>query len=151
MELLLSIKPKYSEKIFSGKKRYEFRKQKPRRVVDRIFIYESHPSKNIVGWFSVKKIHSGCPEDIWMKCKSLSGLEEKNYFNYCKGSKIIYAFEIDKTFEFDNPINPLEIVSDFKPPQSFKYIDDSTLYKKLENKFDHIFKGELKQETIEVY
>lgn len=148
MKLLLSIKPKYSEKIFSGEKKYEFRKQKPKRVIDRVFIYECGPSKNIVGWFSVKRIHSGSPEEIWMKCKNLSGIERKNYLNYCNGRKVIYAFEIDEIFQFENPIDPFKIISDFKPPQSFSYLDGSIMYKSLENKLDDIFKCEWKQETL---
>lgn len=148
MELLLSIKPKYSEKIFSGEKKYEFRKQKPRRVIDRVFIYECGPSKNIVGWFSVKGIHSGSPEEIWMKCKNLSGIEKKNYVSYCNGRKVIYAFEINETFQFDNPIDPFEMVSDFKPPQSFSYLDGSIICKKLENRLDRNFKRGGKQETL---
>lgn len=147
MKVLLSIKPKYSEKIFSGEKRFEFRKQKPKRVVDKIFIYESRPSQNIVGWFSIKRIHSGHPEEIWMKCKSSSGLDEKSFFNYCNGSKIIYAYEIDEIFQFDEPINPFKIVSDFKPPQSFKYLDDSIINKKL--RLDNVFQGELEQKMID--
>lgn len=148
MEVLLSIKPKYSEKIFSGEKKYEFRKQKPKRVIDRVFMYECHPSKNIVGWFRIKRIHSGRPEEIWTKCKTLSGLDEENYLNYCNGSKVIYAFEINETFQFDEPIDPFKIVSDFKPPQSFAYLDDPMICKKLENRLDHIFKGNGKQEMM---
>lgn len=135
----MSIKPKYSEKIFSGEKKYEFRKQRPKRVINRIFIYECDPSKNIVGWFSVKQIHSGSPEEIWRKCKSLGGIEKKNYLNYCNGRKIIYAFEIKETFQFDEPIDPFESISDFKPPQSFTYLDGSIMSKTLENKVELCF------------
>ena len=137
MKLLLSIKPEYSEKIFSGEKRYEFRKQKPKRVIDKVFIYECSPSRNIAGWFSVKRIHSGSPEEIWERCKNWSGIEKNRYLNYCNGSKVIYAFEINETFKFDNPINPLKIISDFKPPQSFTYLDGSIIYETLENSQNH--------------
>ena len=123
MEILLSIKPKYSEKIFSGEKRYEFRKQKPRRFVNRVFIYESSPSKVIVGWFSVKRIHSGSPEEIWERCKDFSGIDKKNYISYCNGAKIIHALEINEIFKFDDPIDPCETIPDFKPPQSFRYLE----------------------------
>lgn len=134
MKILLSIKPEYTEKIFSGAKKYEFRKQKPRLVIERVFIYECHPSKNIVGWFSVKRVLSGSPKKIWEKCKNLSGIERKEYFTYCNGKRVIYAFEIDETFQFDNPIDPFEIISDFKPPQNFTYLDGSKIFKPLENK-----------------
>lgn len=122
MELLLSIKPTYSKKILSGEKKYEFRKRKPKQRIDQVFIYESSPSKAIVGSFTVKQIHSGTPEKIWEKCKNFSGIKEKNYFEYCNGSRIIYAIEIDDFVKFDEPIDPFQCFSDFNPPQSYLYI-----------------------------
>jgi len=125
MKLLLSIKPEYSGKIFSGEKKYEFRKRKPTRAIDKVFVYECSPSKNIVGWFSIKWIHSGSPEDIWDRCKKSSGIKKDSYLAYCNGTKIIYAFEINETFKFNKPIDPFKIISDFRPPQSFVYLDGS--------------------------
>jgi predicted transcriptional regulator len=133
MKLLLSIKREYSEKIFSGEKKYEFRKQKPKGVINKVFVYECSPSKNIVGWFSVKSIHAGSPEEIWERCKNSGGIGKSNYLTYCNGTKVIYAFEIDETSRFDNPIDPFEIIADFKPPQSFAYLDGSVLFNTLEN------------------
>lgn len=127
MNILLSIKREYTEKIFSGEKRYEFRKQKPNLSFERIFIYECRPSKNIVGFFSVNRILSGSPREIWKKCKHSSGIEKENYFTYCNGKNRIYAFEIDEVFQFNCPINPLEIIPDFKPPQNFTYLDSSII------------------------
>ena len=123
MNILLSIKPEYVEKIFSGKKTYEFRKRRPREAVSKFFVYESHPSKRIVGWFSVRRIHSGSPAEIWKRCKYSSGIKIQNYLIYCRDKKTVHAFEIDETFRFDDPINPFDIFRDFRPPQDFMYLD----------------------------
>lgn len=133
MNVLLSIKPRYTKKIFSGEKKYEFRKQKPKEIPEKVIIYECHPSKNIVGWFIVKRIISGPPKEIWVKCKNSSGMKEEDYFNYCYGSKIIYAFEIDRTFQFDTAINPFEIDPDFNPPQNFSYLNHPLLSNLIES------------------
>lgn len=125
MRLLLSIKREYSEKIFSGEKKYEFRKKKPTRLVDKVFVYEPSPSRSIVGWFRIKRIHSGSPREIWRRCKNSSGIRESSYLTYCNGSKIVHAFEINETFRFGNSIDPFKIISNFKPPQSFAYLDDT--------------------------
>ncbi len=122
MKLLLSIKPQYSQKILSGEKKYEFRKRKPKQRIDEVFIYESRPSKAIVGSFTVKQIHAGSPEKIWEKCKNFGGIQEKKYFEYCNGSRIIYAFEIDEIEKFKKPIDPCQLIPDFKPPQSYAYL-----------------------------
>lgn len=134
MQVLLSIKPEYSRKIFSGEKKYEFRRQKPKFTISTAIVYESSPTRGIVGSFSVRKIHSGSPERIWQKCKQSSGIEESSYLKYCSGTKLIHAFEIDKVFRFEDPIDPTEIIPDFKPPQNFSYIRGSLISKMLQNK-----------------
>jgi len=141
MKVLLSIKPEYAEKIFSGEKKYEFRKQKPKFVIDIVFVYESSPTRSIVGGFSVKIIHSGPPERIWQKCKESSGIEKSDYLNYCNGTKVIHAFEIGETFKFENPINPFKVISDFKPPQSFSYFNGSPIFEILENSQNCVVKS----------
>jgi predicted transcriptional regulator len=132
MKVLLSIKPEYTEKIFSGVKKYEFRRQKPRSIIERVFIYECSPSKNIVGWFTIKRILSGSPEKIWDICRSLSGIKKRKFFTYCNGKKVIYALEIDRVFQFKTPINPFEICSDFRPPQNFSYLDRLSIFNAIE-------------------
>lgn len=134
MKILLSIKPEYTEKIFSGEKKFEFRKQKPKENFNTVFVYESSPSKSIIGYFSVKKIISGSPEKIWKTCKDKGGIKKESYFAYCEDKDVIHAIEIDKIFEFDSPINPFEIHSNFKPPQNFSYLKKSILCDSLQSK-----------------
>ena len=131
MKILLSIKPEYSEKILSGEKKFEFRKRKPKEPVEKVFIYESYPSKNIVGWFTIKDILTGSPDKIWEKCKNHGGIGKKNYFEYCNNQKTIHALEIDNFYQFESPINPFKMISNFKPPQNFLYLENSTLSSKL--------------------
>jgi predicted transcriptional regulator len=126
MNVLLSIKPEYARRIFSREKRYEFRKRKPREAVGKVFVYECHPSKRIVGWFSVRRIHSGSPDEIWQKCKDFGGIDEERYLAYCHGKKVIHAFEIGEIFRYDPPVNPFDSFCDFNPPQDFTYIDPDT-------------------------
>lgn len=136
MSVLLSIKPEYTHKILSGEKKYEFRKQIPKREIKKVFIYESYPTKNIVGWFSIKRILSGSPEEIWERCKTQGGINRDKYFTYCNGKKIVHAFEIDEIVQFNSPINPLEIDPTFKAPQNFSYLDNSTIINEIEYQED---------------
>ena len=43
--ILLSINPEYAEKIMDGSKKFEFRKRKCKRRVDKIIIYSTSPVK----------------------------------------------------------------------------------------------------------
>jgi predicted transcriptional regulator len=128
MKILLSIKPEYSLKILSGEKKFEFRRQRPKENIDIVIIYESYPTKNIVGWFSVKNIHTGSPEEIWDKCNDKGGIDKEKYFSYCNGKNIIHAFEIDNTTPLKNPLNPFELDCNFKPPQNFSYLDETSTF-----------------------
>jgi len=124
MDVLLSIRPEYTEKLFSGEKRYEFRKRKPKESIGKALVYESRGSGLILGWFSVRTIHSGSPRDIWERCKDYGGIEEENYVRYCNGNKLIHALEVDQVVRFNPPIDPFDVVPDFKPPQDFAYVTD---------------------------
>ena len=48
MAILMSIKPEYANKIFSGIKRYEFRKRIPKQPYERVYVYSSSPVKKII-------------------------------------------------------------------------------------------------------
>jgi predicted transcriptional regulator len=133
MDVLLSVRPEYTEKLFSGEKLYEFRKRKPKEIIGRVLIYESRRSRKILGWFSVRTIHSGSPGDIWERCKDHSGIEKKRYLSYCNGNKVIHALEIDHIFRFNPPRNPFDMIPDFKPPQDFVYLPDGMIQALNEN------------------
>jgi predicted transcriptional regulator len=99
----------------------------PKAVSKEILIYESSPTKNIVGGFNVNKIHTGTPSEIWERCKIGSGIDESAFFEYCNSSTVIFAFEINNPFKFEHPMNPYKIFNHFTPPQSFAYIDCETV------------------------
>jgi predicted transcriptional regulator len=133
MKVLLSIKPEYSQRIFSGEKKYEFRRRRPKSTVDMVIVYESSPIRNIVGGFTVKRIHSGSPEAIWEKCKDSSGIAKEDYLDYCSGLSVIYAYEVEEIFKLKQPMNPFKVMADFKPPQSFRYLEGSVINEFFEN------------------
>jgi predicted transcriptional regulator len=122
MKILLSIKPEYSNRIFSGEKKFEFRRQRPKHRLEAVYVYESRPTKKIVGWFSVKNVICGSPNDIWNRCGKIGGIEKEDYFKYCGNQKVIYAFEIDMAIRFDSPIELSELDPTFTPPQSYVYL-----------------------------
>lgn len=124
VDLILSIKPEYAEKILIGFKRFEFRKQIPCKKIHLVFIYSSHPEKMIVGKFRIQSVITGTPEEIWETCGDEGGIEKERFFSYFGDRPIGYGFEIDHVERFDPSIDPREIKRDFKAPQSFAYIHD---------------------------
>jgi len=123
MNVILSIKPKYCEEIKNGNKRYEFRKKifREKDNVDFVFMYATYPVKKIVGAFTIESIIEDDPKKLWERFKDLSGIEKERFFEYFGDSKKGYAIKIKKVKKL-KPIEPENLIPDFSPPQSFRYI-----------------------------
>lgn len=123
MKVLLSIKPEYANKIFSGEKKFEFRRRVFKNLeVETIVVYSTMPVGRIIGEFSIKHIHRDSPQSIWNKTKKFSGIDE-NFFNeYYNGRDLAFAIEVDKPILYQTPINPKVEYDNFTAPQSFMYL-----------------------------
>lgn len=124
MSVLLSIKPKYVNKIQNGSKLYEFRKVIFKEPTKEIWVYSSAPVKKIVGKIYVETIIEDSPEVIWANCNKNAGIEKKSFFEYFKGKKKGYAIVIKKFEAFKNPIDPYSENTNFVPPQSYAYLNN---------------------------
>ncbi|MHA1410500.1 MAG: hypothetical protein ACTSQY_09400 [Candidatus Odinarchaeia archaeon] len=122
MSVLLSIKPKYCERIKNGQKQYEFRKVIFKKDVSKVYIYSSSPVKKIIASFDIGTILDDSPTQLWRKCNESSGLTKSEFFGYFGKSSKGYALKIEN-IEFFNPINPYEVSEKFTPPQSFYYFN----------------------------
>ncbi len=131
MDVLLSIKPKYVEEIKKRTKKYEFRKSvfKLFEDTDRVFIYSSSPVKKIVGYFKVGKILEEHPRVLWHELKDFAGIDEEDFFKYFENKEKGFAVSIEELNIFKNPIDPKKIKEDFRPPQTFSYIDENIVKK----------------------
>lgn len=123
MRVLLSIKPEYANKIFSGEKKFEFRKKAFRNIeVHTVVVYSTMPVGRIIGEFSIKHIHQDSPESIWSKTKRFSGIDEGFFNEYYDGRDLAVAIEVDNPVLYKKPINPKEEYANFTAPQSFMYL-----------------------------
>ncbi|MFQ6371941.1 ASCH domain-containing protein [Shewanella sp. YIC-542] len=126
MKALLSIKPEFVDKIFSGEKLFEYRKAIFKRPeVKSVVIYSTMPEGKIVGEFKIGNILAKCPEELWEETKEASGIEKEFFDEYFVNRKVAYAIEIKELTRYSQPIDPYENDVDFKAPQSFKYLDYS--------------------------
>ena len=127
MQVLLSIRPKYSKRIFSGEKKYEFRKTIfSKKNIERVYIYSTAPVKKVVGFFTIGEVIVDHPQRLWSRLKKYSGLSQIEFFRYFRGNEKGFAIEIENVEVFINPINPKDLRTSFIPPQSFYYVDPHT-------------------------
>ena len=128
MNVLLSIRPAYVDRIISGEKKYEFRKTefKNRDGLNRIYIYSTSPVKKIIGSFKIGFLISGTPKSIWEECQDLAGIDETDFFDYFENNDKAVAISIEDLQIFENPIDPFTEFNNFKAPQSFYYIKENS-------------------------
>lgn len=117
---LIPIWPCFASMIYSGVKKFEYRKRDPRKNVKTFFIYETYPTSAITGVMIVNSVLSGDPEMIWEKTFCSSGVNRHGFISYYAGKKIAYALKIETTEVFSSPIFLYEI--GLSVPQTIRYL-----------------------------
>lgn len=120
--ILLSIKPKYVKKIFSGEKKYEYRRRIAKKTVDRILIYETAPTKAIVGEVSVDKLLSLTPDKLWERTQPFAGISKKEFDDYFSGLEKSNAYRLFDARRYHDAVE-LSEYGLVCPPQSFCYLN----------------------------
>lgn len=121
MKILMSIKPKFVKQILAGTKLFELRKRNFKLEVKTVIIYESSPTKKIVGEFIIDKIIRDTPQKIYLDYSEKLGISKKEYFEYFRNINVAYAIKIKKVIKYEKELT----LSDFnvkKAPQSYQYI-----------------------------
>jgi len=122
MKVLLSIKPEFADKIFSGTKKYEFRRSIfKKKEVKTVVVYASSPVQKIIGEFEIETIIKEELNRLWNLTKDFSGISEDYFFEYFSNKDNGFAIKIKRTKKYKRP---LSIKEDFHatPPQSFMYL-----------------------------
>lgn len=122
-DAILSIKPIYADAILEGRKQVEFRRKVFKKAVDRVFIYSSSPTKEIVGYFTIEEIIEETPKSLWRKFNKVGGIQKNEFFKYFDGIEKGFTIKIDKVKKFDRGINPQKVLKNFIAPQSFIYLE----------------------------
>ncbi len=129
--VILSIRPEYIEKIFTGLKKYEFRKHLAKENVDIIFLYCTAPVSKIVGTAVIEERLSSAPSTLWEQTKEFAGITRAKYREYFFGYKKAYAYKLGKVERFKTE-KTLEEIKLSTAPQSFVYVKEDLIYKLLD-------------------
>ena len=119
--ILMSIKPEYVDKIFSGKKKYEYRKRMCKEKIDTIIVYSSSPIQKVVGELKIKQVLYDKKSIIWDKTNRYGGITKTKYDKYYENCDYAVAYEIEKAILYDKQKD----LKDFNvrtAPQSYVYI-----------------------------
>lgn len=132
MNVLLSIKPYYSNAILSGTKKVEFRKRRLPFETEKVLLYSTLPVGKIEGYFVFHSQHVGNIHEIWSKYEAFGGIEEHQFFKYYNNCVNAYAIIIKDYVRFDKPVSLYEIDEKLVAPQSFRYLTDEQVNKIME-------------------
>lgn len=127
MNIVLSIKPEYAEKIFEGSKKFEFRRAIfKRNDVKKVIVYSSSPVQKVIGEFEIDRIINSNLDSLWDETKSAAGITREYFDNYFSNKETGYAIKVGDIKRYDEP-KCLKSDFNLSPPQSFAYIRDSHL------------------------
>jgi predicted transcriptional regulator len=125
MRVLLSIRPEHVDRILSGRKTFEFRRRLfARRDIRTVLIYCTRPVGQLVGEFDIAEILQDAPGALWRRTRDGSGITKAYFDAYFAGRSVAYALHIGAIRSFDPPIPPSEVIENFTPPQSYRYVPD---------------------------
>ncbi|WP_063800907.1 hypothetical protein [Burkholderia ubonensis] len=121
--VLLSIKPRFCDLILAGSKRVEFRRSWPGPDIGAMILYSSSPVQQLVGVAYIDRIEERDPNGLWDLAQAYGGgLDRDELIGYFHGKSRAYGILIDHVRVARSTVDPKELFTDFRPPQSFQYL-----------------------------
>ena len=124
-DVVLSVRPLYSEKIMDGKKTIELRRRfpisAPRGTI--AYIYSTSPVRAMVGVAEINTVAKLRVSDIWKKYAKMAHIARSDFDEYFLGLSHGFALKFAKARRFNKPIALAELRDrfGFEPPQSYLY------------------------------
>ncbi|MFW6116349.1 MAG: hypothetical protein ACOC6F_01355 [bacterium] len=123
--LLLSVRPKYAERILDGKKSVELRRTRP-LIPDGIvlLIYVSSPVKALGAISTVQRVTSARPNELWKSVNDRAGVTRAEFEDYFFGAEEGFAIHLGRIQPLSPPLALLDLRAlwpNLTPPQTYRY------------------------------
>lgn len=121
--VLISIHPKYVNKILDGSKRVEFRRVWAAQKVSHLVIYSTSPDMKIVATVEIAEVFQGNQTNLWEAAKKYGGgLTRKELRAYFSGLSKGNALILDNVKPLTKPLALAELGNNIRAPQSYAYL-----------------------------
>jgi len=122
--LVLSLKPRWAQKILNGTKRVEVWRRFSRTWAgSHVLLYASTPVKAVVGSARIREIEHGSPELLWTYYGNALGCRPDELEDYCHGCSKVWGLALDRVHAFRRTVSLEELQSfvgsDLRPPQAY--------------------------------
>lgn len=140
-DIIISIKPNYSSKIFDGIKTIELRRRFPLSVTPgaTAYIYSTSPEMALLGAIKIENVERLEISVLWKKHGRSASIKKDDFDQYFSGLEEGFALKLSTPYRFKRPLTLLELKErfGFKAPQSFLYAKPD-LQKALRNEHSNI-------------
>lgn len=140
-DIVISIKPNYSGKIFDGIKTIELRRRFPLSVSPgaTAYIYSTSPEMALVGAIKIETVERLKLSALWKKHGRSASIKKADFDEYFSGLEEGFALKLSAPRRFTKPLTLSELKErfGFKAPQSFLYAKPD-LQKALRNEHANI-------------
>lgn len=137
-DVVLSIRPQYSEKIIAGTKTVELRRRFPVAAPSgtTAYIYSTSPVRAMVGMADIKRVLKMPVKEIWAQFEKVACIEKDAFDQYFDGVENGFALQFENIRALKEPLPLTELRQrfGFEPPQSFLYAKHD-LRRALNNEF----------------
>jgi len=122
--MLISMKPKYAERILMGSKLIEIRKRFSGKWTGcKAVLYSSRPVSALVGEATIGSVTCGRPTDIWAAFESHLDCSFEEFQEYVGSSTQVSAIELKDVTPYEIPVSLRQIShllnQNLRPPQSY--------------------------------
>ncbi|SFM58763.1 hypothetical protein [Nitrosomonas communis] len=124
-DIIISIKPCFSNEIYSGKKSVELRKHVGRSFINnsKMYIYSSSPNQEISGHAFIKSVQILPVLEIRRKYLTEACISPDTFDRYYSGHQKGVLIWLKGVVKYQNPITLAQLKSNgFTAPQSFCYV-----------------------------
>ena len=125
-QIIISLKPIYSELVLSGSKTVEVRNRIVRiEPSTKVWIYVKCPVGKIVALADVEQVIHDNPDTIWKYYQEKIGIDRTQFKEYVGNRDLVSAIVLQKLMILNDPMSIASIrriESGFQPPQFYSYI-----------------------------
>lgn len=130
--LLLSVRPRFAQRLLAGTKTAEVRRRFPMVPPGTtVVIYSSSPDKAVLGTMRAQGLVRGSEASIWRDYSAVIGIDRSELSDYLRGATECSVLELDTPIIWEHPVGLDELRRTLRvePAQSFRYLSSRQLAK----------------------